>query len=166
MTARKMAKCATFSVVGWSFCAALILVGRSSAAVASSAVELTSAPETQDGKTAKTASQRGRRQPAKKARGSSRSPRGRKEETKTPARTKPARTTPSAKPQPGAQDRTATVTPVPTTEFDIPPVESVVPPEDKTYRFGFIDTTYSEMLEGFARQSGLAYSARRPRPVA
>ena len=166
MTGRRMAKCATFSMAVWSICAALIFVGRSSAAVASSDVRVTSAPGTQDGKAAKTSPKSSRRrtsQPAKKARGSLRPPRGRKEKTKTPARTKPVRTTPHATPQPGAQDRAATVTRVPTTEFDIPPAENLVPPEDKTYRFGFLDATYSEMLEGFARQSGLGILGEAPK---
>ena len=51
----------------------------------------------------------------------------------------------------------------PSTQLSIPAIESDVPPEERIYVFSIKDGTYEQLLEGFARQTGLGVSGEAPR---
>lgn len=50
-----------------------------------------------------------------------------------------------------------------TTSLNIPPTDELVPPEDRTYRFSIKDGTFEQLVEGFARQTGLGVLGDAPR---
>jgi len=50
-----------------------------------------------------------------------------------------------------------------TTSLNIPPSDEMVPPEDRTYRFSIKDGTFEQLVEGFARQTGLGVLGDAPR---
>ncbi|UCC29726.1 MAG: hypothetical protein JSU86_16165, partial [Phycisphaerales bacterium] len=51
----------------------------------------------------------------------------------------------------------------PTTKLDIPPTESDIPPEKRKYIFAIKDGTYGQLVEGFARQTGLGVIGEAPK---
>ncbi len=51
----------------------------------------------------------------------------------------------------------------PTTALNIPPSDENIAPEERTYRFGIKDGTYEQLVEGFARQTGLGVVGDAPR---
>ena len=54
----------------------------------------------------------------------------------------------------------------PTTPINIAPAESDVPPEARMYGFSIKDGTYEQLIEGFARQTGLGVIGDAPKDVA
>ena len=51
----------------------------------------------------------------------------------------------------------------PTTPINIAPVESDVPPEERAFGFSIKDGTYEQLIEGFARQTGLGVIGDAPK---
>ncbi|RME40638.1 MAG: hypothetical protein D6788_02920, partial [Planctomycetota bacterium] len=49
------------------------------------------------------------------------------------------------------------------TKINIPPVENNIPPEERTYMFSIKDGTYEQLVEGFARQTGLGVVGEAPK---
>ncbi len=49
------------------------------------------------------------------------------------------------------------------TTLDIPPMDSDVPPEERKYIFSIKDGTYEQLVEGFARQTGLGVTGESPK---
>ncbi|MGB2985514.1 MAG: secretin N-terminal domain-containing protein, partial [Phycisphaerae bacterium] len=49
------------------------------------------------------------------------------------------------------------------TLLNIPPIDSDVPPEERTYIFSIKDGTYEQLVEGFARQTGLGVMGEAPK---
>ena len=47
--------------------------------------------------------------------------------------------------------------------IDIPPAETDIPPEERTYGFSFRNATYEQLVEGFARQTGLGVIGEAPK---
>jgi len=93
---------------------------------------------------------------------------------KTKPRTPPTRPAPrnttgsrNTSPRPGARNtpgaRGAPEATSATTSLNIPPSDDNVAPEERTYRFGIKDGTYEQLVEGFARQTGLGVVGDAPR---
>ncbi len=81
--------------------------------------------------------------------------------TTTPARSRP---TPARRSRSAAGRRVGRSEPAsPSTVLDIAPIEVEIPPEEKTYWFSCKDCTYQQLVEGFARQTGLGVMGQTPK---
>ncbi len=64
---------------------------------------------------------------------------------------------------PAQAKSTGETTSGPTTSINIPPSDDNIAPEERSYRFAIKDGTYEQLVEGFARQTGLGVVGDAPR---
>ncbi len=86
--------------------------------------------------------------------------RQRRQPTKRPTQT-PAGSPPST--GPGGTKAPAGKEASPSTPVDIPPTETDVPPEERKYVFSIKDGTYEQLLDAFARMTGLGVVGEAPK---
>lgn len=81
----------------------------------------------------------------------------------TPNRGSTERNMPGRNPAAGARGAAGGGSDGPGKEINLPPVQDIVPPEDRMYSVTFEDVSYEQLLEGVNRLTGLAILGESPR---